>query len=366
MTREDQDVTGHPQNRSQRSVRALIACLLAASIAGCAALKKPESQPFAGSSPCQSASIVYRIERPAAGSLSRETSWLSLLDTDPGRGAEPQVTTLAIRYPHPAGRAGYARVEYIVESKSDAPAERAANPWIQRARQLADENLAGITLGAGSQAAMGLDVPVADLAPLLAQLEHPPAAPALGRAATDSAAPSTIVRASGTVNGAALPTVESRVIELDRLAARVRRIGNPIPRRSILVEPAIETSGTMVAQTPPARRWALLWSRSKQCDRPANLTQRPPGPWSRPAITRRPRTACRRSTRSHARLVRRGEGYSPVFLRGLRKTGTVPSSFKTASKLSPKAACPRVAPWATIMDRVGRLTTGTHHGGLCG
>jgi hypothetical protein len=234
--------------RHEAALTLAAACAVVASVAGCAALKTPESQLFGQQGRYQSASITYRVEHNAARRDPPGPAWLALLDPKAAaQGGQRRTTTLAVRYPHPSGRAGYARVECIVEADSAAAANDGAPPgWLARARRLADDALPGIALGDGVLEAMALDVPMAELEPAIARLQQPAGAP--------SGPSSGGARITATLNGAALPGGTHRVAELERLVARVRREGRIMSHRGRTGEPASTPAEPIVAAAVGAAR----------------------------------------------------------------------------------------------------------------
>jgi hypothetical protein len=213
--------------RRERTYVACICCWIA-SVAGCTMWPSSESQLFSRPSRYESASIVYHIE-PRGPTAAPERATLVSYQQPTGaeqpdaEGSTGPRTTLAIRFPHPAGRAGYARVELIVES---GPPKADASPgWLDRVRRVTRENLPGIALAPGIDEALGLDLPMAELDPLLARMEQPTPA---SRPASASANVSLVA----SINGAALPLRNTRMAELDRLTARVRREGSLISHKT--------------------------------------------------------------------------------------------------------------------------------------
>jgi len=192
--------------RLLRPLAAAVLCAVVASTCGCGTFGSNQSQLFGHSGKYQAANISYRIEQPQSGT---------------GTPGARRALTLAVRYPHPAGRAGYARVECIIERPSNSAGQSKISAMLNQVRRLTDDNLPGIALGAGVQEAMGLDVPIAELEHALVELERAPvgALPSLSASR---------VQVVGMINGVPVPPRAARVIELDRLAARVRRDGGLI------------------------------------------------------------------------------------------------------------------------------------------
>ena len=225
-----------------RPLAAAVLCAVVASTHGCGTFGSNQSQLFGHSGKYQAANISYRIEQPQSGT-----------DTPGAR----RTLTLAVRYPHPAGRAGYARVECIIERPSDSASQSKISAMLNQVRRLTDDNLPGIALGDGVQEAMGLDVPIAQLEHALVELERVPvgALPSLSASR---------VQVVGTINGVPVSPRAARVTELDRLAARVRRDGGLISAQQMqsqLAAPstamasataAISPATTVPARVPPA------------------------------------------------------------------------------------------------------------------
>jgi hypothetical protein len=190
-----------------------------------------ESQLFSRGSRYESASITYRVA-PAAPSNAPNGAVLASYQTASApAGSTNRKTTLAIRYPHPAGRAGFARVELIVQAgKSDATGTSTWMPsWLDRVRRLANETLPGVSMNGGVQEAIGLDLAVADLDRVVARLQHP-IRPAAGVVRTKE------VLIAAKINGRQLALANAPVAELDALVARVRREGRLISHSSATMD----------------------------------------------------------------------------------------------------------------------------------
>ncbi|MGD9723139.1 MAG: hypothetical protein AB7O59_17540 [Pirellulales bacterium] len=236
------------------TARLWVGALLLAGAAGCSGIKTSDSQLFGAHGGCQSAAIAYRVERDIPrqpSGDSRLAKWLAPYDAN--RPPERRRTTLAVRYPHPSGRAGYARVECIVEDVTRPAAPVADDSsWLGRVRRAADEHMPGIVLADGVHEAMGLDVRIEDLAPVLARLRQPEI---LTTAATarvgESQANNAVVQVACTIDNAPLPAppAAQRVQELDKLIARVRRDGSLISHDARLADPF---AGIAPAPTVPA------------------------------------------------------------------------------------------------------------------
>ncbi|MBI3837870.1 MAG: hypothetical protein HY288_08055 [Planctomycetia bacterium] len=207
-------------------------CVAIASVAGCAMLGSNESQLFSRTSRYESASITYRVTPVAPGNAPLGAPLTAYqAPTFHGANSSSRKTMLAVRYPHPAGRAGFARVELIVQaSKSDAPGTSAWMPnWLDRVRRFAHESLPGVSMAEGVQEALGLDLPVADLDRVVARLQQP-----VQTASGVESAREVLIAAK--INGAPLALANVRVAELDGLVARVRREGSLISHSSSTID----------------------------------------------------------------------------------------------------------------------------------
>ena len=203
-------------------------------MAGCAGIETSESQLFAEPSRCQSATIAYRFEHKSGRGNAPRSAVAKLLDPA-GTSGKPicRVVSLAVQYPHPKGRTGYARVECIVAGASDGgEAPTGPRGWLARFGRLAEDTLPGLKMADGVDEALGLDVPIGELDDALAALQRPadPSSTVQAHSA-DSAA----TRVFCTINGVNLLPRHERVAELDRLVARVRRNGSIISPTSSVV-----------------------------------------------------------------------------------------------------------------------------------
>jgi hypothetical protein len=208
----------------------LLACLGAccASIAGCAWLQRSKSQDVHASQH-RSAEIIYQISPAASGSDSAR---------------DHRKLTLAIRYPHPDGLANYARAELVIASADDAEKANVVAGWFDRARVVAHEGLAGLTMDAGVEEARAMDIKASDLDALIAHLRQSSTV----RAA--DATPSGIVMA-GQCDGVALPRCTAHVNELDNLVQHVRRDGALIARATIPTEPLLIAQASAASAPAP-------------------------------------------------------------------------------------------------------------------
>lgn len=215
-------------------------------------MKTAESQLFGTNGPYQSASITYRVEQTIPPRATDGTNWARFLKLPAaGAAAERRVTMLAVRYPHPAGRAGYARLECVVAALPDGEAPSPGLPgWLDQLGKLADDGLPGISMAQGVREAMGLDVPIGELSEVLARLEASAASGPVASAASDGRQ---VVQVSYELNGAAHPQRHRRVAELDRLIARVRRDGSVISHSASVVslmEPSLAAPPASPAAVP--------------------------------------------------------------------------------------------------------------------
>ncbi|MEX2113819.1 MAG: hypothetical protein WD845_11575 [Pirellulales bacterium] len=219
-----------------------------ASTAGCSGMKTSQSQLFGTQGNYQSASITYRIEQNVPSRGAGGPAWVKNLVGRADLPTERRITMLAVRYPHPAGRAGYARLECIVAAAPTGGAGNSQPPgWLERIGKLADDGLPGIALAEGIHEAMGLDVPVSELSGVLARLEQSqPGAIAAQR----GGARQQVVQVSYELNGAAQPPRTARVAELDQLIARVRRDGSLISHTSSVAESLVSPPAETIASAP--------------------------------------------------------------------------------------------------------------------
>lgn len=227
-------------NRSWGLALALCGSAIACTL-GCALVKTQEAQLFAGPSRYESASITYRIAPSTrAASAVQQASFKEEADA---KNNEPQrKMTLAIRYPHPAGRAGYARVEYVVESAGAAATKKWLPRWLDQARRMANDSLPGLSMADGVEEAMGLDLPMTELDKLVERLQQP-----LEPAAATTPVPGVVVVAK--INGVALVPRHARMTELDAVIGRVRQEGRLIAYKAVVVDAELEA----LANASPAR-----------------------------------------------------------------------------------------------------------------
>ena len=235
--------------RRRLMVGPCLGALAATCIAGCSGLGKNESQLFGGTSTTKSASITYRVVRDIAAREPTGPAVLQFLPGQrPGTDAERRITTVAIRYPHPAGKAGYARVECVVRKATTESASSSSSlpDWLERARKLADDSLPGLTLADGIHEAMGLDVPIAELESVLTAVRQMPAS------SNVQGDPRMTVRLASTIDGVAAPVRTSRVREIETLIGRVRRDGKLISHTTRIEEPMFQAvDETNVAEVQP-------------------------------------------------------------------------------------------------------------------
>jgi hypothetical protein len=219
-------------------------------------MKTSQSQLFgAGSSNFKSASVTYRIDRQVPSRASN-AGWAKLLSAgEKDQPAERRVTMLAVRYPHPAGRAGYARLECITATIPDAAKSKSPG-WLERVGKLADETMPGLSMSEGIHEATGLDLPIGEVEGVLARLQQS----ASSAESTTSAAtnPRQVVQVSYEIDGQAQPDFQRRVPELERLIARVRNEGSVVSHNSSIVEslvsrPAANKASAAAANVLPAQ-----------------------------------------------------------------------------------------------------------------
>jgi hypothetical protein len=220
--------------------------LITTSMCGCAGMKTPESQLFGANSNFQSASVTYRIERQVPAHSAKSAGWTRFLS--PGETAKPtdrRVTMLAARYPHPAGRAGYARLECVTATIPNAAASQSSN-WLERVGKLADETMPGISMSDGIHEAMGLDLPIGELEGILQRLQQS------AQGAEPRSNPRQVVQVSYEIDGQAHPERSQRVPELEQLIARVRNEGSVISHSSNVAETFVSRPPASKAAAPAA------------------------------------------------------------------------------------------------------------------
>lgn len=219
-----------------RWIRMALLLTLPTAIVGCSLLNTPKSQLFDGQRPYQAASVTYRIAPAGQTSAHQQVSYNATTSST------TRTTTLAIRYPHPAGKTGCARVELVVARSSPTPqAGGDKTSWLNKVRDLANANLPGVTLADGVDEAMGMDLPAAELDKLVARLQQ---APATTTAATTGEAPAALV---ASINGNTLSVPQTRLVELDQLIARVRREGNLISQPTVPTDISVPASAVVTA-----------------------------------------------------------------------------------------------------------------------
>jgi hypothetical protein len=234
-------------------------CCCVASIGGCAWLKGSKSVASSRASQHQTASIVYQITHgtPTAASQDVRLASYAPSDRNPVAAPESGKTTLAIRYPHPAGLANYARIELIVESPTSTHTgyRKTADDLFDRVRVVASEGLAGLSMAAGIEEARGLDLRVVEFDALIARLRQPPPPPS-------AIAQGGLLTAN--IDGVAMPTRVAYVAELDALVLRVRREGTVISR------------ATIPAEFQLARQAAAAWQPAMAMAPEASIQRLPP------------------------------------------------------------------------------------------
>jgi len=214
------------------------AALLGLLLCGCEAVSRSRSQiADTHPAPYENAKINYRVDEavstppPPGSAEGRLVSYNEAADA----GAKPTVRTLAIQYPHPAGKNGYALVELVVESRDPASKATDDQGWLKQLGSLAGETLPGVHWSAGIKEAWALDMPRADLDHLLVQLRetgyfHEP----------DRIGGTTEITAQ--IDGVAFRRPWDHVPDLDALAERVRREGS----LTAYTRPAVRESGESI------------------------------------------------------------------------------------------------------------------------
>lgn len=197
----------------------------------------------------QSFQLVYRIESPPAGAAAAAS--LSAAPSRPGK-----VQTLSIQYPHPKGKAGYARAEWISErptgsagagpiaGESSAKGASAAG-WMSSMGRALRDNLPGIRFREGIDEALGLDVPLAVVERALGALESQ------GYFAPDPSLPPSAVQIATNINGVSQNRPWRTVQELDAIASRVRHEGQVVSHTAPFVSSLVSAPGL-----PAATSWS--------------------------------------------------------------------------------------------------------------
>ncbi len=224
----------------------LFGCIAAQGV-GCSLVKTPESQLFSRSGRYESASIEYCVGSVVPSSANFGANLASYQQPSaPAVKPEGRKVTLAVHYPHPSGRYGFARAELIVENQTANKSSSSRLPgWLDQVRLLAHEHLPGVSFGDGVEQALGLDLPVAELDGLIDQVQQP--VQSLPEKATADS-----VRLVARINGQPLAERASHVEQLDRLVLRVRREGSLISRRTMTME-TLPTETNFDVQSPAAQ-----------------------------------------------------------------------------------------------------------------
>ncbi len=128
----------------------------------------------------QQSSVVAPKSTVLATATGRQQPWLKTAELTywkpsvPASGIQPVshtqstdragFTVLGVRYPHPSGKPGVARVELVVAGPEESDG---GGSWFGGLRQAIDETLPGMTWGAGIRQAKSLDIPVSELQEVL-------------------------------------------------------------------------------------------------------------------------------------------------------------------------------------------------------
>jgi len=202
---------------------------------GCAMLRGPEAQINFAADRYKSVEVLYRFETAGA----HQTSFTALS----APSAAGVIQSLAIKYPHPAGRVGQARVELVVE-KIPTPGAVSPNPdagWMGSFGRITRQNLPGIAFEGNVIAAWGMDVPVTQLDPIVEQLKSQGFFTATTNISRD-------VNLGARVNGVGGERPWVRVSELDALVVRMRKEASFVSHKGLI---ASSFSATPTAAAAP-------------------------------------------------------------------------------------------------------------------
>lgn len=208
---------------------------LALAVAGCAVVT-PETQISTTRTRFDTALLSYRVEQAAAGQDAPVASKLAARPSS----RRPQTQLLQIQYPHPAGRAGFARVELVLGAAVATP-EKSLAATLRRAL---NETAPGISYAEGIAEAWGFDLPAVELDRLLEQLE------AAGYFSPGDSGDSH-VSLTARIDGNDFQRAWHRSPELDALCVRARKDGKLVSHQQPL-EPAPVLAGSATPDTPPA------------------------------------------------------------------------------------------------------------------
>jgi len=212
---------------------------------GCSLLRGPEAQINFAADRYASATLLYRVES-ARPSPTQQSSF-SLASVSPSSGGVVQ--SLAVKYPHPAGRPGYARVELVLEKLTPpgAPDPESKTGWFSSLARMARDNLPGIAFEGNVIAAWGMDLPVNQLDPIVARLRSQGFFTPANSAVRE-------VTLGARVNGVGAEKPWAHVPELDALVIRVRKEGSFVSHKGLIAQsfnaaPALPPTGP--AGAPP-------------------------------------------------------------------------------------------------------------------
>jgi hypothetical protein len=201
---------------------------IALALGGCAAVSTPETQISASRTRFESALISYRTDpvsaEPAPAKPAAGVQLAAFFQPPPAAGKLTRL--LQIQYPHPAGRAGYARVELILGSAG----AKSADGWPAQFRRALRENMPGMSNAEGIAEAWALDVPAGEIDRILERLEEQ----GYFTAGTSQAAGTSL---TAKIDGNEFQRPWHRSGELEALSLRVRREGKLVSHRQPL-EPA--------------------------------------------------------------------------------------------------------------------------------
>jgi hypothetical protein len=235
-------------------------------LTGCAAFRSGETQLGANSATRDSfasAAITYRLDpEPLAQTQApaSETQLVSYTQETPRPTTPQNVQLLSVKYPHPAGRKGYALAEVVVANPSAGEADKGAG-WLDGVRRATRDYLPGVAYGDGIESAWALDVPVADVDHLIHGLD--------GQGYFgDSSVPVAGVELSARVNGLGFQKQWHTVPELNALITRVRREGKLVSHR--------EAADLLRPIGPDPRVTGLAFTQSTAEFLPAGMERLPP------------------------------------------------------------------------------------------
>lgn len=216
----------------------------------------------------QMAKLTYRID---AGKLSEPVNvanitgkQVSYEQKPSGPYADTSVARLAIEYPHPGGKPGYALAEVIIAARKPPATTQAAkkSTW----RRLADDmhemltqnGLPGVKMADGIYEAWSLDLPRADLDGVIGQLSQAGYFHLAGN-------PTPGVNVSCKIDGQQCDKQWGHVSALDELVERVRHEGQLLSYTRPLDDEPLKPAGAQPV------RFAATWP-------PAGATPGVPGP----------------------------------------------------------------------------------------